>query len=306
MSDDNGSFLGGLAESGNPAAPAAGAPPAGIGLGEAAPVSPASPQAPAGVARPEWIKEKFWDPDKGEVRTQDLANSYNQIEKYIGGDKIPVPKDPDDKMAWELYWKAGGVPDTADAYQFARPDDLPKDLPYDDEAEKSYRSWAHQNHLNPDQAKNLYDAYVKTQIERHVVWEADRKQQRERLNADFNREYGRSADGVRQSVGALMQKYADPDFHQFLSETGTGNDPRMLRVFAKISKDMGGTAKLQGTPSAAGAPRSASELQAAITEYRAAHNKALMNPDAPDHAHRRDHLFKLHEELVAARGTNVL
>lgn len=312
MSEDNGSFLAGMADSGNPAGNAPVAPagavneaPAPTGAPQAA-TPPANGAAPAAKAeRPEWVKDKFWDPDKGEIRTQDLANSYNQMEKYLGGEKIPVPKDPDDKLAWEMYWKAGGVPDAPDAYQFSRPD-LPANLPYDEDREKAYRNLALEAHLNPTQANAIYDRFVKQEIERHLAWEADRKQQREKLEADFNREHGRAADGVKQGIGALMGKYADPDFKQYLDETGLGNDPRMLRVMARINKDMGGVGKLHGAPSAAGAPRSPDELAAKIADFRNLHSKVLMNQEDPTHKLRTEQLFALHEELAAARKPSVL
>lgn len=308
MSDDNGSFLAGLAESGNPADNGASAPAGAGGAQPAVPGAnaPTPPPAQTGVKeRPEWAKEKFWDAEKGEVRVEELATSYNQMEKYFGGDKIPVPKDPDDKLAWDMYWKAGGVPDSADAYQFSRPD-LPANLPYDEAMEKSYRNWAHENHLNPQQAGSLHDLYVKMRVEESIAWENDRKAQREKAESDFIREHGKAAEGVKQGVGVLIKKYADPDFHQFLTETGLGNDPRFTRVFARINKDMGGVGKLHGNPSAEGPPRTAQELQSKIDEYRSLHHKALMNTDDPTHKFRTDQLFKLHEELAATRGQTIL
>lgn len=307
MSEDNGSFLASMAEGGNPAgsapvSPAGAAPeaPAPTGTPQGTP-----PATPAKAERPEWVKEKFWDPDKGEVRTQDLANSFNQLEKYMGGDKVPVPKDPDDKLAWEMYWKAGGVPDAPDAYQFSRPD-LPANLPYDEDREKAYRNLALEAHLNPTQASAIYDRFVKQEIERHLAWEADRKQQKERADAAFVREHGRAADGKRQAAKSVLQKYADQDFYQAAEEYGFSNDPRFARVFTRISDDLNGVGKLHGAPSAAGAPRSPDEISAKIADFRNLHAKVLLNQEDPTHKLRTEQLFALHEELAAARKPSVL
>lgn len=313
MSDDNsGSFIASLGggESGNPAGNGipSDAPPIGIEqsrLAEPVPTSPASPK-PQVAARPEWVKEKFWDHDKGEVKLQELSNSYNSMEKYLGNDKVPVPKDPNDKIAWDMYYKAGGVPDSAEAYEFKRVDDLPSGLPYDEELEKSYRNFAHATKLNPWQAQNLYDAFAKHQVERHMAWQADQKQSQERLGVEFAREYGASSEGVKQGVSALMSKYADPDFKQMLDESGYGNDLRMVRMMARIAKDMNGSTKLKGTPEMTGAPRSTADLEAKIADFRKTHHKVLMNSEDAAHGLRRDQLFKLHEELVASRGSNTV
>lgn len=37
-------------------------------------------EAPAAKERPEWVPEKFWDAEKGEIRTEDLAKSYKELE----------------------------------------------------------------------------------------------------------------------------------------------------------------------------------------------------------------------------------
>ena len=57
----------------------------------------------------------------------------------------------------------GGPRWPADKYEFKRPE-LPSDLPYDEETEKSFRTWAHINGLSKKQASNLYDGFVKTQL----------------------------------------------------------------------------------------------------------------------------------------------
>jgi hypothetical protein len=48
-------------------------------------------------ARPEHIPEKFWDAEKGEVRVEDLAKSYSELEKVKSGKKPDeAPKMGDD------------------------------------------------------------------------------------------------------------------------------------------------------------------------------------------------------------------
>lgn len=55
----------------------------------------AGTNAPAPAAdkptKPEWVPEKFWDADKGEVKTEDLAKSYGELEKKASGKKPAEP-----------------------------------------------------------------------------------------------------------------------------------------------------------------------------------------------------------------------
>lgn len=46
--------------------------------------------------RPEFIKEKFWDPEKGEVRLEELAKANSELEKKLGSGAGKVPEKPEE------------------------------------------------------------------------------------------------------------------------------------------------------------------------------------------------------------------
>lgn len=56
-------------------------------------VNDASGGAPAKAEKPEWVPEKFWDAEKGEVRTEALAQSYKELESKQGGKQEEKPKE---------------------------------------------------------------------------------------------------------------------------------------------------------------------------------------------------------------------
>lgn len=240
---------------------------------------------------PEYIPEKFWDKATGKPKIEDMGRSYQSLEKLLGREKVPVPVDDNDEEGWNRWYAATGRPEDPDKYEFERPD-LPPDLPYDEESEKNFRTWAHVNGLNKRQAKNLYDAYVKTQLERHAAWDTGRKQARAKIEADLRREYGNQYDGAVNSAKASISKYADPDFKAWLDETGLGNDPRMIRVFAKIGKEMQGETKLKGAPRQEASP---ADLDTAIANFRDKYKDALFNKEHPNHALRVKEYNKLFE-----------
>lgn len=49
-----------------------------------------------------------------------LATSYRETEKFIGGDKIPLPKDMNDKAAMRQVFEKLGAPKTADEYKISQ------------------------------------------------------------------------------------------------------------------------------------------------------------------------------------------
>lgn len=238
---------------------------------------------------PEYIPAKYWDAEKKSPRLEDLGRGYQNLEKLLGREKVPMPVGDDDNEGWDRVYKAIGRPDKADEYEFERPT-LPSDLPYDEESEKNFRMWAHVNGLNKKQAKNLYDGYVKTQIERHAVWAEQSKKQRSELEQALIREHGQKIESVKQSAKAVMNEYADGEFRQFLDQTGLGNDPRMVRFLHKVAQKTGGETRLKGTPVTQAAPQ---DLDKAISQFREKNNKVLMDRLHPDHKKTVDEYSRL-------------
>jgi hypothetical protein len=273
-------------------APTTGGAPAGAtfltnGVPEAPPAPPANgaTEAIQGAldAPPEWAPQKFWDPKTKTVRNEDMGRAYQNLEKLIGREKVPVPTGDDDEEGWNRWYAATGRPDTAEDYQFERPT-LPSELPYDEATEKAFRTWAHVNGLNKRQAKNLYDGYVKTQLERHANWHTEQSQARSNAEQALRREHGQQYDAFITNARTAMTRYADPDFRQWLDSTGMGNDPRLIRAFGRIGKEMNGESRLKGAAPQQAA--SSQDLDRAIADFRGKHEKALFDRSHPDHNRR--------------------
>jgi hypothetical protein len=240
---------------------------------------------------PEWVPEKFWDKTTKAPKTEELGRSYKNLEKLLGREKVPVPTSDDDEEGWQRWYAAMGRPEAPDKYEFKRPD-LPTDLPYDEDSEKAFREWAHINGLNKKQANNLYDAYVKTQVERHASWHTGQQQSKAKIVADLQREYGNQYEGKVNLAKTAIRQYADPDFLHYLDESGMGNDPRMIRAWIKVGEKMTGETKLKGAPVQEVVP---ADLERAISDFRGKFKEALFNKDHPDHDIRVKDYNKLFE-----------
>lgn len=106
-----------------PAAPAAGAPAA----------APAASPAAAPAAAPAATPDYKWAGDetaqqlaqkKGWAQPGDAIKSYTELEGLLGGEKLPLPKSPDDKAGWDRVYTALGRPDVAtpEAYGIKLPE----------------------------------------------------------------------------------------------------------------------------------------------------------------------------------------
>lgn len=135
-----------------PAAPASGAP-------AAAPSStPAPAAAPAAAPAPGTPPDYAWAGDdaakavaakKGWASPADVIKSYGELEALLGGEKLPLPKTPDDKAGWDRVYAALGRPDSPEGYGIAVPDGV------DPALSKEYASKAHELGLTTKQALEL-------------------------------------------------------------------------------------------------------------------------------------------------------
>lgn len=251
-------------------------------------------------APPEWAPKKYWDAEKKSVRAEDLGRAYINLEKLLGREKIPIPVDENDQEGWDRWYSAAGRPEAPDKYEFKQPE-LPEGLPYDKETEDHFRAWAHVNGLTKKQAANLYDGFVKTQIERHAGWAKEQQQRRAELDASLQREYGGKLESVKMQAGSVIREFADPEFHEFLASSQLGNDPRMIRFMAKVGAKMQGETKLKGAPPAA---PDVKDYKGAIADFREKHKDALYNKDHPNHSVRLAEFNKLFEGAYGTEPAN--
>ena len=61
--------------------------------------------------RPEYIPEKFYNPETGEIRTEEMAKSYTQLEKFSTGKEEEMEERIVEKLAAE---HAENVPESYD------------------------------------------------------------------------------------------------------------------------------------------------------------------------------------------------
>ncbi|MEG3618980.1 hypothetical protein V5T82_10985 [Magnetovibrio sp. PR-2] len=83
-------------------------------------------------AMPTWVPAKFWDDEKGEIRTEDLARSYQELEQHLHSQG------------------ASNIPDAPSAYEIMIDDDL---LDVDDEVNQRLFD----NGFSQEQAQLVYD-----------------------------------------------------------------------------------------------------------------------------------------------------
>jgi hypothetical protein len=131
--------------------------------------------------KPDHVPEKFWDSEKGELRVQELLNSYLALEKKLAQNSAPTqstsPQSEDDK---QKLLKLLGVPDDAAAYQVQVKDNI-------FEADPVLNERLRQKGFTQDQVQEVYDLAVETFIPMmsQLVSDLQADREVERLVAHF-------------------------------------------------------------------------------------------------------------------------
>lgn len=126
---------------------------------------------------------------KGWKSADDALSSYRALESKIG-QNLTIPDESAPKEDWDKFYSRLGRPETADKYEFALPQGVPENLPYDKASATEFANWAHEAGLNPKQAQLLHDSFVRRtaqQIEAHQAKEAEAAQA---AHTELTREWG--------------------------------------------------------------------------------------------------------------------
>lgn len=290
------------------------------GLGDAGGAPPPQPQAqpdpaPAPAPSPqsaptegriflhkfedrEWARDpaiKRFADDDGAVDIDTVMKSYQHANSLVGKDKIVLPQSEDlASDDWQETFTKLGRPSSPDEYEFQRPE-LPEgvDAVYSEDTEKHFREVAHGLGLNKRQASEAYKALIAQRLEEIGQYTTDTTKAREEGLAAIRREQGENFDAYMGQAKAAIREFADPDYIEYLEQTGQGNDPRVIRMWAKVGKEMKGETRLEGQ----GSRPTPADVQTEIDAYIEKHGRAIDDVDHPDYARHRKHLNGLYEKL---------
>lgn len=157
----------------------------------------------ANPQRPEWLAQKFFDPQTGEIRVESLARSYNELERVMGA-----------QAKTQERTEGPGLPATPDAYELDV-DDL---LDVDPEVNQRLHAAGFSN----EQAQLVYDLASERLVPmmQRMTTDADDTQQLERVIKHFGSPENFAA--VRQQLRAWGQANLSPEVFNTLASSAEG------------------------------------------------------------------------------------
>jgi hypothetical protein len=206
-------------------------------------------------ARPAEVPEKFWDPQRREIRVDALLKSYLELERRLSRRAgPPAPDSPAEEVA---RWRASmGVPETPEAYEIRAPHELCC-------ADAAVNGRLHEANFTNTQAQLVYDLAAERLLpliaEAAAEFEADR--QRQKLAEHFGGE-----ERYRKAAGQLLawgRANLAPAVLEALSTTAEG-----VLAIEQMMKSGAEPALPRDGGHAAPEPESEAELRAMMRDPR--------------------------------------
>ena len=163
----------------------------------------------------------------------DAVKSHLGLVRLVGNEKVPIPKGKDDTLARDIFNKAMGVPDSPEGYALndvSVPEGM-KGLAFD---KATFAKTIHAQHLTPEQAKGLWDAYTGMT---HQAYDKALKDRQETLTTIVNQLRSEWGDAYQSKVELgqmVINKFSDSQEANDFITAVLVSDPRGAKFLAKI------------------------------------------------------------------------
>lgn len=265
-----------------------------------APIAETPAQSTPSVTIPENWKDALpedlkADPSLSSIMDiQSLAKSYIHGQKMIGKDKIIVP----DKFAtdedWNKVYQKLGLPESPDKYEFKYTDGMDEDFV------KGFKELAVKNGILPRQADKLFEFY-NSHVEKVISTnEAENKRLFEESVNGLKKEWGQGYERKLQAASGLFNQLADEDSKKVFNESGLGNNPAVIKLFAKLAEQMGED-KFVNANNLGSVGLTPSEAQQKINEIYGNKDHPYYNKNHPSHKDAISEMNKLFEAVSIKR-----
>lgn len=176
------------------------------------------------------LLQKFEDTPEG---LNKALESHANLEKLLGHEKVPIPKDANDVEGWNRFSKAMGIPDKAEQYGLpdAKLPESMKDITID---KNKFAEVVHAHKLTPAQAKGLWETYTRMNVE---SYQEAMKAHQEGLVKTVNTLKSEWGDAYQTNVELgqmVINKFSDDQETNDYITSILSQDPRGIKFLAKI------------------------------------------------------------------------
>ena len=219
-----------------------------------------------------------------------LAKSYVHAQRMVGRDKIVIPKDGADQGEWDDFYNRLGRPQE---YSFDQ-GQLPDGLDYDADMEASMKKIMHAAGLTQRQAAAVYNGYMEYTLDKHQTASNDDQTTQAGWYEQLQKEFGKAFDESIDLSQRAALEYGGQEFLTWLDQSGMGNHPMMVKMFAAIGKQMS-EGKIEGDSSRNDFALTPAAAEREINRLNQDENfmKRYLSSDQPGHKEAVEQMQKL-------------
>lgn len=182
-----------------------------------------SGETSANTSKPEFIQDKFWDTERNEVNLENLASSYNSLEKKLGSRTEDLSKQIREDLEME---KLKSAPEEYKVNLPELPENVDVSVSDDMEIVQWWKETAKKNGLSQDQFDQGVEMFVNNAIA---------------TLPDMNAEMQKLGDNAKERVEAAelwSKKNLSPESYQtFSSVASTAEGVKVIEEIMKMTKD---------------------------------------------------------------------
>jgi len=167
----------------------------------------------------------------------DLAKSYVNLEKLVGVEKIPMPKDEKDEAAWSTVYSRLGRPEAPEKYEVKM--NLAEGLQVPDEVFNALKGRAHKLGLSTKQLQGMVDHWAELENNAHMQRLEEHKQHSFNAETELRKRLGSNFDVANKNVDAFIKNFYKTPEAQEKFLRAAKNDPEFFEGLFEASKAMG-------------------------------------------------------------------
>ncbi len=185
--------------------------------------------------------EKWRDALPEELRGEDSLAGYKTIgamakslvsaQKMIGADKVVLPGKYATPEERREFFTRLGCPESAEGYQFAKPEDLPEGMNWNDDAVKGFGAKAHELGLTPEQAAGVLQFHTEMMKGEFQSFGEQRQAAQTEALAALKTEWGGAFNRQLELAKRTAQTFGVFDT---LESLGLGDNAEVLKMLAKV------------------------------------------------------------------------
>lgn len=226
-----------------------------------------------------------------------LLKSYVHAQKKMGADKVVLPNKNSTNEEWLSLYHKLGLPTEFEQYELQTEENSILQEDFFNE----FKQKAFENRVLPSQAQALFDFINSKTGEQYSQMEESRQTQVEEGINNLKEEWGEAFDQNLFKAKAAVNEFGGEDLKAYLNDSGLGNDPQLIKAFAKIGESFLKEDNFEqgAKPAYAMSP---SEAQQKANEHMGNFDGPYYNSAHPDHKRVVDEVNKMFQIISGAKG----